>query len=143
MQLIPGGNSILGISNNFYIFASIFHGLRLWRVTLIAYQAVVHMFEQLGFVRRWCISSNNLFRFVLTVRRNYRANAYHNWSHGFCVAHFAFLCFVNSQATLHNYLNDLEWLALFVGALCHDIDHPGSTNSYQVRLSLTWNLCLM
>ena len=44
-----------------------------------------------------------------------------------------FLCHVNQNALNSNLFNrDIELLALFVACLCHDIDHRGTTNSFQV-----------
>lgn len=43
------------------------------------------------------------------------------------------LCHVNQNALNSNLFNrDIELLALFVACLCHDIDHRGTTNSFQV-----------
>lgn len=56
---------------------------------------------------------------------------YHNWSHAFAVAHFTYLLL--RTETAHNALNELESFALFVASLCHDIDHRGTTNAFQVQ----------
>ncbi|KAF6778968.1 hypothetical protein AHF37_01436 [Paragonimus kellicotti] len=97
-------------------------------------QAAMFMFVQLHFVQRWQIPIPVLTRFILTVQRNYRNPPYHNWTHAFCVGHFAFLCLTNASQRLQGYLDPLELFALLVGALCHDIDHRGYNNAYQ-RLS--------
>ena len=34
---------------------------------------------------------------------------------------------------VQEYLDDIEILILLVAAICHDLDHPGYNNSYQVR----------
>ncbi|KAA3682191.1 cGMP-dependent 3',5'-cyclic phosphodiesterase [Paragonimus westermani] len=94
-------------------------------------EATLFMFYQLRFVQRWQIPMPVLTRFVLTVQRNYRNPPYHNWTHAFCVGHFAFLCLTNASQRLESYLDPLELFALFVGALCHDIDHRGYNNAYQ------------
>ena len=38
-------------------------------------------------VIRWRIPRDGLARFILMVKRGYRDPPYHNWSHGFTVAH--------------------------------------------------------
>lgn len=40
--------------------------------------------------------TEDLIRFVLTVRKNYRRVAYHNWAHGWSVAHAMFATLMNS-----------------------------------------------
>ncbi|GFN82273.1 cGMP-dependent 3',5'-cyclic phosphodiesterase-like [Plakobranchus ocellatus] len=89
------------------------------------------MFEDLGFISRWRIKSETLVRFLLMVKKGYRNPPYHNWMHAYAVTHFCYLLIKNLH--LHNYLEDIELLALFVSCLCHDIDHRGTTNSFQVQ----------
>ena len=69
-------------------------------------------------------------RFVLMVKRSYRDPPYHNWYHALSVAHF---CYVLHEHCDHlSFLTDLEVLALFFSCLCHDIDHRGTNNSFQI-----------
>jgi cAMP and cAMP-inhibited cGMP 3',5'-cyclic phosphodiesterase 10 len=44
----------------------------------------LYMFIDLFGLSRF--DSDHLYRFVLTVRKNYRRVPYHNWTHGFAVA---------------------------------------------------------
>ncbi|XP_030762448.1 probable 3',5'-cyclic phosphodiesterase pde-5 [Sitophilus oryzae] len=67
-----------------------------------------------------------LVRFVLTVKKNYRKVPYHNWTHGFSVANSMY-CVLKRTASR---FNKNEGLALFVGALCHDLDHRGKNNKF-------------
>ncbi|KAF7284637.1 hypothetical protein GWI33_021826 [Rhynchophorus ferrugineus] len=69
---------------------------------------------------------NSLIRFVLTVRKNYRRVPYHNWTHGFSVANSMY-CILKRAAGC---FNRNEGLALFIGALCHDLDHRGKNNKF-------------
>ncbi|XP_016112282.1 cGMP-dependent 3',5'-cyclic phosphodiesterase-like [Sinocyclocheilus grahami] len=69
-------------------------------------------------------------RFCLMVKKGYRDPPYHNWMHAFSVSHFCYLLYKNLQ--LSNYLEDIEILALFVSCMCHDLDHRGTNNSFQV-----------
>ncbi|XP_013411508.1 cGMP-dependent 3',5'-cyclic phosphodiesterase-like [Lingula anatina] len=92
--------------------------------------ACISMFEEQGFITRWRIKRESLARFVLMVKKGYRDPPYHNWMHAFAVAHFCFI--LNKNLHLENYLDELEIFALFVSCLCHDIDHRGTNNSFQV-----------
>lgn len=65
------------------------------------------------------------------VQKGYRDVPYHNWSHAFAVAHFIYLLL--RTETARNALNELESFALYVASLCHDIDHRGTTNAFQVQ----------
>ena len=71
-----------------------------------------------------------LSRFVLMVKRSYRDPPYHNWYHALSVAHFCYVLYQNCDHL--SFLSDLEVLALFFSCLCHDIDHRGTNNSFQI-----------
>ena len=76
---------------------------------------------------------DTLCRFTLTVRKNYRPVTYHNWDHGFHVAHAIWRMIKTSKEkefTFH------EKIGLLVGAICHDIDHRGYNNDYFKKLNL-------
>lgn len=66
------------------------------------------------------------------VRKGYRDPPYHNWLHAFSVTHFAYLLIHNLRLTERGALTHLEALALIVSSMCHDLDHRGTTNSFQV-----------
>ncbi|CAG5127119.1 unnamed protein product [Candidula unifasciata] len=89
----------------------------------------LYMFKKLFGSRRYDL--DDVMRFTLTVRKNYRKVPYHNWSHGFAVANTMFTIIETSQ----HQLNSLECLTLFVACLCHDLDHRGKTNQYMIQSS--------
>lgn len=93
--------------------------------------ACISMFNDLGFCTRWRIKKKTLSRFLLMVAKGYRDVPYHNWTHAFAVAHFAYLL-LRTNVTL-DYLSDVERVSLLVAALCHDIDHRGTNNAFQVK----------
>ena len=68
-------------------------------------------------------------RFVYEVRTMYNDVPYHNWLHAADSAQFVFSVFRN--ANVANCLTKIEMFALFVAAICHDIDHNGLNNAYQ------------
>ena len=77
-----------------------------------------------------------LSRFVIMVRKGYRNPPYHNWMHAFSVAHFCYTLYKNCNGLC--LLSELELLALFVSCLCHDIDHRGTNNAFQVSSVSFW-----
>ncbi|XP_069951729.1 dual 3',5'-cyclic-AMP and -GMP phosphodiesterase 11A [Cherax quadricarinatus] len=93
--------------------------------------AAVRMFSDLRLTSRFKIEYKTLLRWLITVKRNYRNVPYHNWRHAFNVAHnmFALLKTCDMMAMFE----DLEYLAMFVGCLCHDLDHRGTNNSFQEK----------
>uniref|UniRef100_A0A8C7PPK5 Phosphodiesterase n=1 Tax=Oncorhynchus mykiss TaxID=8022 RepID=A0A8C7PPK5_ONCMY len=93
-------------------------------------QAIISMFEDMGFISTYKINMHTLARFCLMVKRGYRDPPYHNWMHAFSVSHFCYLLCKNLE--LSNYLEDIEMFALFVSCMCHDLDHRGTNNSFQV-----------
>ncbi|XP_041440590.1 cGMP-dependent 3',5'-cyclic phosphodiesterase isoform X2 [Xenopus laevis] len=91
---------------------------------------VLSMCEDMGFVNNYKIDRTTLIRFCLMVKKGYRDPPYHNWMHAFSVSHFCYLLHKNLE--LGNYLEYIEIFALFVSCLCHDLDHRGTNNSFQV-----------
>ncbi|VDK39095.1 unnamed protein product [Taenia asiatica] len=73
------------------------------------------------------IDLQTLIRFTLTVRKNYRNVIYHNWYHGFSVAHGAYVEIKRDDCNF----TQVEKLCILIAALCHDLDHRGTDNSYQ------------
>ncbi|CAH3179066.1 unnamed protein product [Porites lobata] len=85
---------------------------------------VIQMTKNLFSLQRFGI--DELRRFVLTVKKNYRDVPYHNWTHAFAVAHSMYLVIRSGNEKF----TALEALALFFACLCHDLDHRGRTNSW-------------
>lgn len=76
-----------------------------------------------------------LREFLQSVAENYHDNPFHNWHHGFSVMHFAWLCcrqLMREECT--KILSSVEILSMLIAALCHDLQHPGHTNAYEVNI---------
>ncbi|XP_066571718.1 dual 3',5'-cyclic-AMP and -GMP phosphodiesterase 11A [Amia ocellicauda] len=93
--------------------------------------ASLRMFLELGIVQKFKIDYEVLCRWLLTVRKNYRTVAYHNWRHVFNVSQCMFVMI--TTAGFQDVLSDSEILALMVGCLCHDLDHRGTNNAFQAK----------
>lgn len=72
------------------------------------------------------INPDILMKFILTVRKCYRPNPYHNWEHAFNVAH----CMYNILLRNKSIFNDIEIKSLLLACICHDLDHGGYTNNF-------------
>ncbi|KAL4719186.1 hypothetical protein ACJJTC_012324 [Scirpophaga incertulas] len=95
--------------------------------------ACLRMFLDLDFVERFHIDYGVLCRWLLSVKKNYRNVTYHNWRHAFNVAQMMFAILTETQ--WWKIFGELECLALIIGCLCHDLDHRGTNNSFQIKAS--------
>jgi 3'5'-cyclic nucleotide phosphodiesterase len=86
------------------------------------------MFARLGLIERFQIKQEALKNFIAEAQRNYKRVPYHNFTHAFNIVH---MCYILLRTTrLRTFLEDIDVLALMVGALGHDLDHSGMNNLY-------------
>ncbi|KAM8927630.1 high affinity cGMP-specific 3',5'-cyclic phosphodiesterase 9A-like [Pelodytes ibericus] len=89
------------------------------------------MYHDLGLVREFNIDPITLKRWLLSIQENYRTNPFHNFRHCFCVTQMMYgiihLCDLQDHMTL------TELGVLMTSAVCHDLDHPGYNNTYQIN----------
>ncbi|KAF5274667.1 hypothetical protein FQA39_LY18714 [Lamprigera yunnana] len=95
--------------------------------------ACVRMFLDLDLVERFHMDYEVLCRWLLSVKKNYRNVTYHNWRHAFNVAQMMFSILTATQ--WWSILGEIEVLALIIACLCHDLDHRGTNNSFQIKAS--------
>lgn len=73
------------------------------------------------------------------MKTNYRSVAYHNWAHGFHVANSIYsilkaspCIFTPVEVSINSCricdICSVECLGLWIGAICHDLDHRGYNN---------------
>ncbi|KFO32001.1 rod cGMP-specific 3',5'-cyclic phosphodiesterase subunit alpha isoform X4 [Fukomys damarensis] len=91
----------------------------------------IQMYYELKVVDKFHIPQEALVRFVYSLSKGYRRITYHNWRHGFNVGQTMFSLLVTGK--LKRYFTDLEALAMVTAAFCHDIDHRGTNNLYQMK----------
>uniref|UniRef100_A0A8C6XTX8 Phosphodiesterase n=1 Tax=Naja naja TaxID=35670 RepID=A0A8C6XTX8_NAJNA len=91
----------------------------------------IQMFFQLKVVEKFKVPPEVLTRWMYTVRKGYRDITYHNWRHGFNVGQTMFALLMTGR--LKKYYTDLEAFAMVSAAFCHDIDHRGTNNLYQMK----------
>uniref|UniRef100_A0A8C3X5D1 Phosphodiesterase n=1 Tax=Catagonus wagneri TaxID=51154 RepID=A0A8C3X5D1_9CETA len=90
-----------------------------------------HMYQDLGLVRDFSINRITLKRWLLCVHDNYRNNPFHNFRHCFCVAQMMY-CMI-WLCGLQEKFSQMDILILMTAAICHDLDHPGYNNTYQIN----------
>ncbi|XP_045447651.1 cGMP-dependent 3',5'-cyclic phosphodiesterase-like [Melitaea cinxia] len=94
---------------------------------------VYKMFSDLGFDKKFNIKKTKLARFILHVKKAYRDVPYHSWLHAFNVAQWAYAALTNYKLVAKGYLTDLQGLMFLIAGLVHDMDHRGTTNSFQIQ----------
>ncbi|XP_021359914.1 high affinity cGMP-specific 3',5'-cyclic phosphodiesterase 9A-like [Mizuhopecten yessoensis] len=90
-----------------------------------------HMYHELGLVTEFNINPITLKRWLLCVQENYRNNPFHNFRHCFCVTQMMYgmiqLC------KLWEKMSREDLGVLLTSCICHDLDHPGYNNTYQIN----------
>ncbi|KAL4228897.1 High affinity cAMP-specific and IBMX-insensitive 3' [Mactra antiquata] len=90
-----------------------------------------HMYHELDLVKEFNMNPITLKRWLLCVQENYRNNPFHNFRHCFCVTQMMYgmvhLC------KLWEYMTSEEIGILLTASVCHDLDHPGYNNTYQIN----------
>eukprot|EP00966_Prymnesium_polylepis_P171771 3972534-Prymnesium_polylepis.1 len=78
--------------------------------------------------------------FLCEIEARYGANSYHNSIHA---ADVMLTChhFVNITGVIHR-LTKLQVLALLLGAIIHDFNHPGTSNAHEVKVCCSHALSL-
>ncbi|CAK1540738.1 unnamed protein product [Leptosia nina] len=79
------------------------------------------------------IKKHKLARFILHVKKGYRDVPYHSWLHAFNVAQWAYAALINYKLMQQGYLSELQGLMYVIAGLVHDMDHRGTTNSFQIQ----------
>ena len=93
----------------------------------------IKFFEDLKLIERFNINYKTLCRWLLSVQKNYRNVCYHNWRHAFEVAEMMFT--ILTSIGLAQYLDEYEVLSLMIACFCHDLDHRGTNNMFEVKSS--------
>lgn len=92
------------------------------------------MMQSLNLLETFRIPQDKLTNFLHQVRRSYsRSNPYHNFRHCFDVVQVVFFFLTAGRAA--ELLSPLEIFSLMIAAICHDLEHPGLNNGYQIVTS--------
>lgn len=75
------------------------------------------------------LSPEKLRRLLEKLQKHYHSNGYHNWAHAVHVL----LASYRIIEPLRKHFEPLELLALYLAAICHDVDHPGTPNAVLVE----------
>ncbi|OMJ89333.1 hypothetical protein SteCoe_8536 [Stentor coeruleus] len=101
------------------------------------------MFQDFDLIDQMEIDINYLLNFTNQVKDHYSVwdNPFHNFYHGFNVLHSIYMLLSTTKAG--TFFSVHEIFALFIAAFCHDLEHPGRNNNFEINrgshLSLIYN----
>ncbi|XP_064642290.1 high affinity cGMP-specific 3',5'-cyclic phosphodiesterase 9A-like isoform X1 [Lineus longissimus] len=99
------------------------------------------MYIDLGFLSTFNIELKTLQLWLYEVYIHYNSVPFHNFKHCFMVAQMMYG--LTWLIDLPKYLDAIDILVLITSAICHDLDHPGYNNAYQINarteLALMYN----
>jgi len=110
--------------------------LNVWEISN-HFSYIVSMLKDFDLIARFELNLDLLSNFVNEMQRlyNHRGNPFHNFYHGFSVMHSIYVLLSTTNAAA--LFQAPEMLALLIGGLCHDVDHTGRTNSFEVSKGST------
>ncbi|CAL8240747.1 unnamed protein product [Merluccius merluccius] len=99
------------------------------------------MYTDLDFIATFNIEPEVLQNFLFEVYRRYNNIPFHNFKHCFCVTQMMYGLIWMTD--LRSKIDSIELLTMLTSAVCHDLDHTGYNNAYQINarteLALRYN----
>ena len=91
------------------------------------------MFVDFDLLNQLEIPVTQLHNFMLKVKEHYNLweNPFHNFYHGFNVFHSIYLLLSTTHASNSFTVNEI--FTLMVAGLCHDLEHPGRNNNFEIN----------
>ena len=93
------------------------------------FEHLVRMMENLRLPQTLKKPADEIVPFIYDVKQLMPENPYHNFSHVTDVAQYIYTLILATHVAER--LRPIELAATFLGAVCHDLDHPGLSNTYQ------------
>ena len=95
------------------------------------FKVIFNIFNHFGLLQIFKVTNEKFFRFLTEIRDTYKKVPYHNWRHAVDVTQFVTYELVTSG--YDKILSSFEIFGLLVACLCHDANHDGFTNVYNVK----------
>ncbi|OHS93093.1 3'5'-cyclic nucleotide phosphodiesterase family protein [Tritrichomonas foetus] len=95
------------------------------------FKVIWQIFDSFNLLSEYKITNEKFFRFLTAISGTYNKVPYHNWRHAVDVTQF--VTYEIKTAKLEKVLSKFELFALLVSAICHDANHDGFTNVYNVK----------
>ncbi|KAK8896781.1 hypothetical protein M9Y10_014698 [Tritrichomonas musculus] len=90
-----------------------------------------YLFNLFGLMKEFKITNEMLFHFLSLIKESYNKVPYHNWIHAIDVTQF--MAYQLHTTGLSNTFTKFEIFAMLVASICHDANHDGFTNQYNVK----------
>jgi GAF domain-containing protein len=95
-------------------------------------ELAIQMLTSYGLTEKFSIDIQELRNFLTLVRSKYRpSNAFHNFKHAWGVMQMSYMIL---HYGADKFLTDIDVLALLLSAICHDLDHPGNNNAFEIAI---------
>ncbi len=91
----------------------------------------IYLFNILNIVDEFKVPLPVLKTFLMDISGKYQPNTYHNYQHGYDVAHTVYQLMIIPR--LNVVFSHIEFFSLLVAAVAHDVGHPGVNNLYLVN----------
>ena len=95
------------------------------------FKELFYFFNYFHLREEYQISNEVFFRFIFTISGTYNDVPYHNWTHACDVSQYIFYEVTTSK--FDQILTKLELYGLFISAICHDANHQGFNNVFNVK----------
>lgn len=92
---------------------------------------MVQMMSEFKILHDYKIKKETMKDLIRTIQNAYNQNPFHCWLHAVSVTQMMYLLI--SKSSLVDVLETREKYALLIAALCHDLDHPGLSNGFQIN----------
>ena len=94
-------------------------------------RVLFNIFTRFKLLEEFNVTNEKFFRFVTEIRDTYKKVPYHNWRHAVDVTQFVTYQLIVSD--FDKELTKFELFGLLSAAICHDANHDGFTNVYNVK----------
>jgi GAF domain-containing protein len=89
------------------------------------------MLNKFNLLEEYKVPNETFFRFISKISATYNKVPYHNWRHAVDVTQF--VTFEILTGHLETTFSKFELFGLLIAAICHDANHDGFTNVYNVK----------
>jgi len=108
-----------------------------WELDVLDYpddklsEIMIFLFSSLGLLVSFQVPMATMRLFMIEISKRYIKNTYHNYNHGCDVCHTVYRLLMLSR--LSAVFTPLEIFSTLIGALAHDVGHPGLNNLFLIK----------
>lgn len=97
------------------------------------YDYIYSMLSDFNAIESYQINEEVLYNFISKIQGecDKRNNPFHNFTHCFSVMHSCYMLLSSTSAG--SFFSSLNILGLLIAGMCHDVDHTGRTNMFEVN----------